>query len=428
MKDQTPVGSSCLSQGVSEGEKDPGGKKWLVFALCASLFICSQFHRVSNAVIAPDLSRDLGISAEGLGALSAAFFYSFAAMQVPLAMFLDKVGGRASMGFLSLLGSVGVLAFSMAETVEQAFVARILIGVGMAGNLMGSLKLISNWFRPDQFATLSGLLMSLGTLGNMFATTPLALLNETTGWRNGIRITGLITGVLAIGFLFLVREAPAHIRLEKRANSVAPSTDVLRLLRLKEYWLISLGTFFRYGTFVAIQGLWAGPYLLEVLKVPTVVAGNLLLLLNLGVVVGSPIGGFLSDKLLKSRKKVVLMGLVGMGFCLFFLAMGWCGKGIFCLGAIFLGLGLASSFGQVMYAHIKEMLPSAMTGMAVTGINLFTMLGAATFLQGLGWVVDRVTAGPEPSLQAYQTAFMVAFGGVVLGLVLYTLTKDAPRR
>mgnify|MGYP003925771077 CR=1 FL=1 len=408
-------------------EQDSGARRWMVFFLCASLFVCSQFHRVSNAVIALDLSRDLGISAESLGALTAAFFYSFAAMQIPLAMFLDRVGGRASMGFLSILGSAGVVGFSLAGSMEEAFLARILVGVGMAGNLMGSLKLISNWFPPGQFATLSGVLMALGTLGNMLAATPLALLNEATGWRNSIRITGLVTAALAVAFLLLVREAPPHIRMRRRGEDISLFAEVRNLLRLKEYWLISQGTFFRYGTFVAIQGLWAGPYLLEVLKVPPVVAGNLLLILNLGVIVGSPLGGLLSDRLVGSRKKVVLMGLGGMGFCLLALAMGWCGAGTFCVGAVFLALGVASSFGQVMYAHIKEMLPSSMTGMALTGINLFTMLGAAAFLQGMGWVLDRWATGPEPSAQGYHTAFVVAFGGVMLGLILYSFTRDAPR-
>lgn len=406
-------------------EKGHTGKRWRVFGLCACLFVCSQFHRVSNAVIAVELSRDLNLSPEGLGLLSAAFFYAFAAMQVPLALLLDRVGGRLAMGGLSVLGATGVVMFSAASDGNWALAGRILIGAGMSGNLMGSLKLISNWFPPTQFATLSGVLMALGTLGNMLATTPLALLAQLLGWRWAMGASGLITALLAVVFLGAVRERPDEAPvLDTRPLQDSPWSKVGELLKLREYWLISWATFFRYGTFVAIQGLWAGPYLMEVIGLSPVLAGNILLVLNLGVILGSPMGGILSDRWLHSRKKVVLIGLALMALGLLGLSVGAPGGAPWGLALLFFLIGASSSFGQVMYAHIKEMVHSEMTGMAMTAINLYTMLGAAAFLQGLGWVVDRWGSRYGSSGAAYGAAFFIAFMGISLALVLYIFTRE----
>lgn len=399
---------------------------WLVLGLCSVLFISSQFHRVSNAIIAVQLREDLNISAESLGILSACFFYAFAVMQIPLALFLDRIGGRLCMGILSVLGAAGGILFSTARGMEEAVLGRVLLGIGMAGNLMGSLKLISNWFPPRQFATLSGLLLALGTLGNMLAATPLALVVEKLGWRLSIGSSSFVTGLLALLFLLLVRERPTGSSVQAIASgSLSTLSLVGRLLKLREYWLISFATFFRYGTFVAIQGLWAGPYLIKILGLGPVRSGNILVLLNLGLVLGSPLGGILSDRWMRSRKRVVVTGLAVMAAAELALAMGWCGDDTLWLGFLFASLGLSSAFGQVMYAHIKDMVPATMTGMAMTGINLFTMLGAASFLQGLGWVVDRWIQGGGTGQEAYTAAFLCAFGGVAVALLLYLFTREA---
>ncbi len=418
LEDKTP-----LNQPKHGASSSPKG--WLVLGLCSLLFISSQFHRVSNAIIAVELRQELNISAETLGLLSACFFYAFAVMQVPLALFLDRLGGRLCMGALSLLGAAGGVIFCTAQEMGGALLGRILLGIGMAGNLMGSLKLISNWFPPQQFATLSGLLLALGTLGNMLAATPLALMVGKLGWRWSIGLSALGTGFLALLFLLLVRERPSDVESQGSLSAV-PSTlgQLGHLLRMREYWLISIATFFRYGTFVAIQGLWAGPYLIQVLGLGPVRSGNILVILNLGLVLGSPLGGVLSDRWVRSRKRVVIMGLGVMAVAELALALGWCGDHPVWLALLFVALGLSSAFGQVMYAHIKDLVPAPMTGMALTGINLFTMLGAASFLQGLGWVVDQWIQGGGSLREAYTAAFLSAFGGIALALLLYIFTRE----
>lgn len=398
----------------------------MVFALCSLLFISSQFYRVSNAIIAPQLQGEFSITSEQLGLLSAAFFYAFALAQIPLALFLDRLGARIIMSGLSMIGAIGAWTFAGAQGLGFGILGRMLLGLGMAGNLMGSLKLFTEWFSPRQFATLSGILLATGTLGNMVAATPLALLMNAVGWRYSFVIIGCTTALLSVLFFVVVRDRRGQSASVHGEEPEVPSLSkmIALLLSLREYWLISLGTFFRYGVFVAIQGLWAGPYLINGLDFSPVEAGNILLLLNIGLIVGSPLGGWLSDRILNSRKAAVILGLLVMSLSLFCLSMGFFRDRASMLGIVFFFFGLSSGFGIIMYAHIKEWVPAEMQGMAFTGVNLFTMLGAALFMQGMGWVLDQWKAGTVASPEDYQKAFFIGLIGMVLALCLYFLTRE----
>jgi sugar phosphate permease len=407
----------------------PGAWRWVVLGACAPLFVCSQFYRVANAIVAPDLQRELALSSQALGGLSAAFFYAFAATQIPLALVLDRVGARTCMAALSLVGAAGAVVFATAHGAAAATSGEVLLGIGMAGNLMGSMKLIAQWFSPRQFATAAGALAAVGTLGNILATTPLALLVGAVGWRRGFVAIAVATAALALLFFALVRERPraALARPPGGADEVVSvRAMVRRLLSSRDYWLISLGAFCRYGSFAAIQGLWAGPWLVEVAGLSPLRAANLILLLNLAFVVGAPLGGWLSDRLLSSRKKLVLVALAGTASAE--LALAFAGtRGSFVVALVLVGLGVTSSFGQVIWAHIKELMPARMAGMAMTGVNFFNMLGAAAFLHGTGWVLDRWSGpGGVRGVPGYRAAFVASASLVALALAAYTLTRDAP--
>ena len=404
----------------------PGAWRWAVLGLSALLFVCSQFFRVANAVIAPELQHDLGLSSEALGALSAAFFYGFAAAQVPLAIVLDRLGARWSMAALSLVGAAGAVVFATAEQRADATLGRVLLGIGMAGNLMGALKLIGHWFSAREFATISGVLLAVGTAGNMLATTPLALLVGAMGWRRSFELIAAVTAALAILFWALVRERPGAPGGAASGTARLPVAEkVARLLGSRDYWLISFGAFCRYGAFLAIQGLWAGPYLVEVAGLSTIQASQLILLLNVAFVAGAPLGGWLSDRVLSSRKRVMLLALGGIVAAEFAFAASGRGWSTWLIAATLVVLGVAASFGQVAFAHIKEIMPPEMSGMAMTGVNFFNMLGAAAFVHAMGWVLERWSgvAGVR-GVDGYRTAFLLGAAVVAVALGLYLLTGE----
>ncbi|MFO8089459.1 MAG: MFS transporter [Desulfatiglandaceae bacterium] len=416
---QTPYCRPNLNPGAAP-------RRWAVFNLSASLFVISQFYRVSNAIIAPELQHDLDLSAESLGFLSAMFFYAFAAAQIPLALFLDRLGSRLTMSALSLVGAAGAFIFAFSETLALAVVGRALLGLGMAANLMGSMKLFTRWFSSREFATVSGILFALGALGNMLAATPLAFLVEAVGWRMAFALIGILTIVCSVGFFIFVRDTPfsegTETSLEADAGSI--SRNLKLLLSRREYWLISIGTFIRYGVFVAIQGLWAGPYLIYGIGLSAVETGNFLLVLNIGFLIGSPVSGWLADRALGSPRIVALLGLAVMGAVMLLLSSGWVDMHLWLLGACFFMLGAFSAFGFMMLAHIKGVMPTAMTGMAITGVNLFTMLGAALYMQIMGKILDVLGSVDQFSAADFHRVFFVAFVSLAFAFFVYLPTRD----
>ena len=169
----------------------------LTFSALSALFIVSMFYRVSSAVIAPNLTEDLGLNAETLGYLGGAFFYCFALFQIPMGPMLDRIGPRIVIPLSSLIGSAGAFLFAFGQTFTAALFGRILIGVGMSSVLMGSFKVFVLRFPPEKFSTLVGILYAVGTLGNIIAASPLAFLASTIGWRMTFIVVGSITALLA---------------------------------------------------------------------------------------------------------------------------------------------------------------------------------------------------------------------------------------
>jgi sugar phosphate permease len=192
----------------------------------------------------------------------------------------------------------------------------------------------------------------------------------------------------------------------------------------KDYWIISLGTFCRYGIFAAVQALWAGPFLMTVIEVSPVTAGNLLLLMSVGVIGGSPFWGWASDTGLNARKPVVIGGLAGMLIILSLFCLLSPGAGRPLLVALFFGFGFFSSAGQVMYPHIKERMPIEHAGMAMTGINFFTMTGVAVFLQGLGSLMERIYPAASLGPEAFRTAFLFCCGCLAATAAIYLMTRE----
>ena len=154
----------------------------LIFIIFTAALFLSSFFQLANAVIAPDLSADLNLTAAQLGLMSSLFFATFAAVQIPLSIGLDRWGPRWVTSGLLFIGVVGCFVFAVAHSLALLMIGRGLMGIGMAGVLMGALKSFSQWYSAARFATMTGLLLGIGSTGAFFAATPLAWLNNQVGW------------------------------------------------------------------------------------------------------------------------------------------------------------------------------------------------------------------------------------------------------
>ena len=360
-----------------------------------------------------------------MGLLSAGFFYAFALTQIPISIFLDKVGAKRLMIALSFVGMAGALMFSLAHGLEMGLAGRLLLGVGMACNLMGPLKLLTEWFPSRTFATASGLLYAIGTLGNIVAATPLVLLVELLGWRLSFQAIIALHLLLTLALFWVVQDRPrATSAAAAPGKTGSPFGNLGILMRSKDYWIISAGTFVRYGTHAALQTLWAGPLLMEALRFSPVQAGNILLAMNIGLIVGGPLWGAVADRVVKTPKWVVAGGLLMLALITFALRTLPPGTSVLLAGSIFLAFGIASSSGMHVYAHIKALVPKDMAGAAMSGTNFFTMMGPAVFLQGLGIAMQGLYPEASRGPQAFGTALLICVVCQAAIGVLYLFTRS----
>ncbi len=403
----------------------------MVFSTLSSVFCFSMFYRVTNAVIAPDLIRDLSLNAEKLGMLSSAFFYSFALFQIPMGVLLDKIGPRIVITFFSLIGASGAFIFGLSDSFATAFAGRTLLGIGMASILMGSMKVFVLRFSAKKFAILSGTIVSIGTLGSILATSPLAYLNATIGWRQTLLFAGGINVILSVLVFLVLKSNGGDTRHEDLSHSVpGKRTGVAGSLRLVvsalSFWQISALAFFRYGTLVALQGLWLGPYFMDIKGLTQIETGNVLMMMSIGIIVGSPLAGYLADRVYRSKKYVILTGLALYTLCLLPLT------GIFdvdrslTFSIILFLTGVFGSFGTLLYTHIKELFPLSMSGTAIAAVNFFVMSGGAIFMQAMGSIIENFShAGRSYPAQAYHAAFFICLASMIAGLVFYVFSKDS---
>ena len=394
------------------------------------LLLLSVFYRATSAVIASELMSDFSLTPEDLGLLSSVFFYAFALVQIPMGAALDLFGARRAMIFLSCAGLVGVVSFALANSFPLAIVGRGLMGVGMACCMMGIFKLVSVWFPPHAFTTISGFILSIATLGSIGATAPLAFAVDWIGWRNAFLVIALVHLFITVWIYAQVVDFPENSRVEnvfsaQKRGWVKGSMDgMVSVFRLPSFWLISLAAFTRYGVYISIAGLWAGPYLEHIYHASLIERGKILMLIPVGYLIGSPIFGLLSDRVWKERRTVAAAAMSFYALCVLPLVGFIPSFSIHMVAATFFLLGFSGSFAPIMYANIKELLPSSVSGTAMSAVNFFTMMGAGFFQHVMGIIIERLSLqeGQLPP-EAFSFAFGLCFIAAASGAIGYLFVK-----
>jgi len=386
-------------------------------------FIMSMFFRSSTAVISPALEKDLGLTNPQLGDLSAAFFYAFAAGQIPIGISLDRLGPKITMCILAVIGVSGGVLFAFGTTAAHLTFGRVLLGIGMGGNLMTLMALVTVWFPVDRFASVSSLAVCAGMVGSLMATTPLTALSMWLGWRMAFLALVALNTVIVVAFVIVIRDRPeGQPRLATKRQPL--SAGLFRLFRMYSFWAISLSNFMRYGFIAALQSLWLVPYLISGLGVEQIAASNIILALTLGYMVGLPLSGAMSDRVFRSRKRVVLWAQTLLCILTASALLLTGSTPYWVMLVLFSVLGFAGAPGQVTYAHMKELIPPSMTAQGITSVNLFTMLGAGLMTHLLGFAI-----GSDPKALTGPAAFQGVWyiGALALGItcVLYAFVPDS---
>lgn len=392
----------------------------LVPAYAAGYFL-SYVLRSVNAVIAPELMQELSITAAGLGMLTSSYFLAFGLFQLPLGLLLDRFGPRRVEAALLLVAAAGCALFAVGTTLQTLAVARALIGLGVSACLMASFKAFSQWFPVDRMPSLTATIMVAGGLGALTASVPVEAALPLMGWRGVFLLVAALL-VLAAGFVMTVPDKTV-------ASAGEPFSQQIRTLGgiygSRTFWRFAPQSSLTVGGFMAVQGLWAVPWLLEVNGLTRAEAAGILLLMSLAMLVGFLFVATCSVWL--ARRGITPMQLLtgGMGLALVVeLAI------ILDLAPapwLWPMLGLSFSLGNIAYSQLTATFPVELSGRVNTALNLLVFVGAFVLQWGIGAAVDAFVSHGVPRAGSFRWTFSVLLAAQVLAFVWFLVpVKRSP--
>jgi MFS family permease len=386
-------------------------------------YVLSIFYRSFLSVIAEPLRADLDLSASDLGALSAAWFITFALMQFPVGWALDRVGPRRTVAACMAIGTGGAVLFALAPSAGVAMLAMALIGAGCSPVFMAALYLLARQAEPTRFAGLASLFIGLGSLGNLMGAAPLARAADAFGWRPAMLATAALFALAAVLAATLVRDPPPA---RSEAGDDGVLAGLLGIARLKPLWLIAPLVLTSYACLVTTRGLWVAPYLGEVNGLSRQAQGDAAFAMALAMVAGAFAIGWL-ERALGSPKRAVLVTTAAMLALYASLALVGAGSG-FAATLHFVAIGLIGFNYAVLMAHARLFFPANLIGRGMTSVNFLFIAGAALVQYGSGaWIDIARASGATP---AFAYGAMHASFAVILAaaLALYALSPAAPKQ
>ena len=396
-------------------------KKIRIFIPFALGYFLSYLFRVVNAVLAPDLAADLGVGPSELGLLTAAYFIAFAAFQLPLGVLLDRYGPRKIEAFLLIFAAIGAFIFSRAQSVSGLVVGRALIGFGVSACLMAAFKAYVIWFRRQQLPLINGFQMAAGGFGALTATAPVEAALGVTDWRGVFIILALITLAIAAAVYFVVPEK----KIETDSGSIKDQLNgIVTVFSSLTFWRIAPVTVMSQTAFLAIQGLWSGPWLRDVAGFERAAIAHVLLTIAVAMVAGFICMGALAERLSRLGIKPMAVAVTGMSAFIVVQALltleltSWA-------HTLWILFGIFGTTGIIPYAVLSQSFPLHLSGRVNTALNLLVFVAAFSAQWGIGAIINMWpgTAGGGYAPPGYQAAFAMMMFLQLAAVLWFFLTS-----
>ncbi|VEG90067.1 major facilitator family transporter [Legionella spiritensis] len=385
---------------------------YIIFLLAASFYLYEFVLQVAPGVMAESMMQTFQVSAAGFGIVSAFYFYAYAPMQLPAGVLFDRYGPRKLMTFAVLLCAVGSFFFASTNSLVTAALGRFLIGIGSAFSFIGVLVLISRWFPPHQFALLAGIAQLMSSVGAMFGEMPLAALIEQVGWRNASFILAAAGCALAALIWFVIRDYPHQpTQTPPKRQFLDECRRLLDVCRQSYTWKTGAYAFTIWTPIAVFAALWGVPYLQQKFHISVLAASGLCSMIWLGIGVGSPLLGWVSDRFASRRLALIISSIFGLLATV--LLMYVPGIPIAAMYFVLFMLGLGAGGQTVSFAVVKDNNPPELVGTASGFNNLSVLVGGAVFqplvgvflkYSGNSHIVNNV---PVYSVASYNKALLV---------------------
>ena len=380
----------------------PNNKAIIIFLVFAFGYFLSCLLRAVTATLSPVLSSEFNLNAGDLGLLAGGYFLGFATMQIPLGYLLDNYGPKKIVSAFLLIAIIGTLSFAVAQNFSGLLISRVLIGIGVSACLMGPLTGYRIWFKDKYQQRSNSWMLMVASLGFVFSTLPVQILLPFFGWRYiFFTIAGLIVICIFLLFIFLPNwENQNSTKITNKSGN------------LSEVWsnkffqsTIPLGLF-NYGGIMAIQTLWAGPWMVRVTGYTPLESATGLFWINVTMLIAFLIWGYLLPKISSSVKdavKLIKLGLPISYIILFILIILGEKAGVFLI-TFYILTSIVLSLAQ---PAVAMKFPTNLAGKSLTSFNLLIFVGTFIVQWSIGLLIDISRNYGFDEVKSFQISFMV---------------------
>lgn len=390
-----------------------------IFLPFALGYFLSYVYRSINAVIGPVLAKQMDMGPSDLGLLTAAYFITFAAFQLPLGLLLDRFGPRRIEAFLLIAAAAGALVFARAESLLGLVVGRGLIGLGVSACLMAAFKAYVLWFPRGQLPRINGFQMAAGGLGALSATAPVEAALAVTDWRGLFHF--LAAATLAVGLLIFLL-VPGKKQRVTETGMDGQFKGLGEIVASPVFWRIAPWTTISQATMLAVQGLWAGPWLRDVAGLDRSGVAVILLVTAAAMMTGFILIGILAEHL--GRRGIPSQSVAVAGMILFMAAQLPLIAQIPNVVALqWILFGFCGTSGIITYAALSQKFPPHLAGRVNTALNLLVFVAAFSAQWAVGGIISRWPAGLAGGYapDGYKAAFSILWGMQLLGAAWYAV-------
>lgn len=397
-----------------------------VFLPFAGGYFLSYLFRVVNAVIAPDLAADTGVDPAQLGLLTATYLITFAAFQLPLGILLDRFGPRTVEALLLLFAAAGAAVFALATTLSGLIIGRALIGFGVSACLMAAFKSYVIWLPGPMLPRINGFQMAAGGLGVLAAFMPVELALRVTDWRGVFMGLSVLCVLMAVTVFTVVPESRQKPSPEPFSRQIQ---GVFQVFGSLTFWRIAPLTMLSQAGFMAVQGLWAGPWLRDVAALDRAGAAACLSISAVAMIAGFIVLGFVTENL--ARKGIPVLYTAVTGMTVFIGVLGAMAVGAPVPPQVMMGLfGFFGTAGILSYTALTLSFAARLSGRVTTSINLLVFLGGFVLQWAMGAVINQwdppLPGQYDPA--GYRAAFLMVLGLQALGLAWFFISLPLKAR
>jgi MFS family permease len=386
---------------------------WII-SLCACFLFYKYVLQIYPSIITDSLMREFNLNGEGLGNLAATFYYSFMLAQLFVGVMLDRYSARWLTAGAILSCAVGTILFSETHNLHYAELSRALMGIGVAFATVAYLKIASMWFPPRKYALIGGLIASAAMAGAVFGEAPLSWMMSQLGWRYCLFFVGVAGLVLAALFALTVRDKQP---LEGHTIKRVTFADVLQVLKSKQNWLLTIYGGLAFSPIAVFGGLWGNPFLQQAYNIPKTEAASLVSLVFIGLGVGGPVLGMISDRLGERRNLMFFCTLVS---CLAIsLVLYWNSMPHFLVGFLLFLFGFALGAFVLVFTIGKELNKAFLTATVIAMINASDAVLDAVTEPAIGKLLDLNWDGKIVNGVHYFSLYSYRYALTVLPIYLF---------